>query len=566
MNVLLKYTLFDFSEKAHVSEAGDEIDAIALALNTLGEELEEKIRTERKYTERLEQLAVVMETTADGVITMDNDGTITHWNKSAETIFGFSSDQIIGRNFLELLGEDQFIHPVSDILTRARVGEQVRNYELTRIHKNKRQVVISLTLTPIFSADGNVNSVSAIAHDITERKRVETELRENEERFRSLVEGVKDYAIIMLDPAGLVSSWNVGARTLHGFEEREARGQHFSLFFTGDDKAGHVPTRMLKDAIRNGKSMRDCYVMVKNAPAIWANVLVTCLRDDDEKVTGFSLITRDLTETRKKDEAISLYTHTLEGKNLELERINRELSSFTYVSSHDLQEPLRKIRTLTSRLVETELTNLSENGREYFRRMESSAARMQQLIRDIINYSSLTSSENLCEVCDLNELMDEVLAKLSADIKEKNAKIEVESLCHVNVIRQQFIMLMGHIIGNSLKFTKENQAPVITVKSHVEKNAVSTSGGEDPRGPAYCVIEVSDNGIGFEEHFNLKVFEVFQRLHTQDNYSGTGIGLAICKKIVENHQGTIEARSELGKGTTITVRLPLAANDAPQAQ
>jgi signal transduction histidine kinase len=183
---------------------------------------------------------------------------------------------------------------------------------------------------------------------------------------------------------------------------------------------------------------------------------------------------------------------------------------------------------------------------------------MLQLIRDIINYSNLKSGDNVRVVCDLNDLMKEVVEKLSPEIENKNAKLEIGELCPVNVVRAQFIQLMCHLIANSLKFTEEKQTPVIKLESRVETGDFNSPSG-------YCVIEVRDNGIGFEPHFETKVFEVFQRLHTQESYPGTGIGLAICKKIVENHNGSIEARSVLGKGTTISVRLPLGVHNGSQA-
>ena len=553
MDVLMKYTLFDFSEKAGVSESGDELDAIALALNTLGEELHDRIQAEKRYTQRLEQVAVVMETTAEGILSMDPECVITTCNKSAEKIYGYKMADMIGRLAWDLLVDREQAAEAKSLLSRVKQGEQILNYETRRINGKKEVLEISLSLTPIFAPNGRLAGISAVSRDITEQKNSERELRHSEERFRSLVEGVKDYAIIMLDPGGLISSWNMGATTIHSFTEREATGQHFSVFFTGDDRKLHLPGQLLKEAIRNGNAVRDLYLLKKDGSTFWANLLVTCLRDAGGQMSGFSMITRDLTESRQKDEEISLYTRQLEQKNLELEKINKELSSFTYIASHDLQEPLRKIRTLTSRLLQTDFDNLSEGGKDYFRRMESSASRMQLLIRDIIDYTSLSTGDNICETCNLHELLKEVIAKFSEQLQVRGGKIEVKELCAVDVIPHQFSRLMYNLISNSLKFASEKRAPYISIQSYMAEGPVP---GVKNASPRHCVLEVKDNGIGFEPHFNRQIFEVFQRLHSQELYPGTGIGLAICKKIVENHHGTIEAIGELGKGTVIRVCLP----------
>lgn len=563
MNVLLRYTMFDFSDKANLSEAGDELDAIALALNTLGEELRLRIENESRHTARLEQVAVVMETTADAVIALDTEGRITQWNKSAERIYGYTKNEATGRNVFDLLGNDGNREQMMALFDRARGGEQLLNHEETRRNRSGETMVLLLTITPIWTGPV-VTSISVVARDVTPQKRTEHELRRSEQRFRSLVEGVKDYAIMMLDAAGMVISWNEGARSLHGYEEYEARGQHYSLFFTEADRKEHLPSNMLKEAIRNGKSTRDILTSRKDGSQIWANLLVTCLTENTGQVSGFSLITRDLTEAKRKDDKIRQYTRTLEVKNVELEKINKELSSFTYISSHDLQEPLRKIRTFTSRLMQTDLNNLSEGGKDYCRRLEASAARMQTLIRDIISYTSLSTDKSSCIECDLAELIDKVARHHDEQLKKRSGRIEIGRICRTEVIPEQFMQLIGHLVSNSIKFASEKRPLVISIKSTIIEHPPQPAPVEQLQGP-YCEITVRDNGIGFEPRFNQQVFEVFQKLHGHDKYPGTGIGLAICKKIVENHHGFIRAQGELGKGTTITLLFPVSAKPAAES-
>lgn len=245
----------------------------------------------------------------------------------------------------------------------------------------------------------------------------------------------------------------------------------------------------------------------------------------------------------------------LEEKNKELEKMNKELESFTYVSSHDLQEPLRKIQTFAARIIEKEYAVLSEKGKDYFNRMQSAASRMQQLIEDLLAFSKVNMDERKFENIDLNIIVQEVKNELKDAIEEKQATIITTELCEANVIHFQFRQLMHNLISNALKFSKPETPAHITISSRniicSKENEINLLPGKE-----YCHISFMDEGIGFEPHFNEQIFEVFQKLHGKEEYSGTGIGLAIVKKIVENHNGFITATSELDKGATFDIYIP----------
>lgn len=246
---------------------------------------------------------------------------------------------------------------------------------------------------------------------------------------------------------------------------------------------------------------------------------------------------------------------SLEENNLSLQILNKELQSFSYVASHDLQEPLRKIQSLASRLFETEPA-LSEKGKDYFDRMQKSAERMQALIEDLLAFSNVQNIKGRKLIkTDLNVIVEEVKTQLSEVIEEKKATVTVGPLCNVNIIPHQFSQVMLNLISNALKFTIPGKAPVITIQSSIVKYS-KIENVNLPRLKEYCHITFADNGIGFEAAYNEKIFEVFQRLHDKDDYPGTGIGLAIVKKIVENHNGVITAKAELGKGATFEIYIP----------
>lgn len=246
---------------------------------------------------------------------------------------------------------------------------------------------------------------------------------------------------------------------------------------------------------------------------------------------------------------------SLGDKNTELLNMNKELEAFTFVSSHDMQEPLRKIQTFVSRILEKEDQNLSENGKKYFLLMQQSAERMRQLIQDLLAFSRVSASDRNFENVDFNLIIEDTKSEFKDAIAEKHAIIEVKEVCDIRIIPFQFHQLMHNLISNALKYSKPDIAPRIVISSRnikLSKGAKRSMTGKHD----FCHISVSDNGIGFEKQYSSKIFELFQKLHGKDEYAGTGIGLAIVKKIVDNHNGTITATSELGKGSTFDIFIP----------
>ena len=251
-----------------------------------------------------------------------------------------------------------------------------------------------------------------------------------------------------------------------------------------------------------------------------------------------------------------------EKRAAELSIANKELLAFTYISSHDLQEPLRKIQTFVTIILENENKNISENGKYNFKRMQLAAGRMQQLIDDLLAFSRINTTDHKFEKTELNLIIEEVKTELKDTIQEQRATIEANELCPANIIPFQFRQLMYNLISNALKFSNPDIPSHITIKSRIIKGSkLNNASMPDRLGKLspeknYCHITVKDNGIGFEPHFSERIFEVFQKLHGKDIYGGTGIGLAIVKKIVENHNGIIIATSELDKGAQFDIYIP----------
>jgi two-component system CheB/CheR fusion protein len=249
-------------------------------------------------------------------------------------------------------------------------------------------------------------------------------------------------------------------------------------------------------------------------------------------------------------------TLELKLKNDELERSNRELASFSYVASHDLQEPLRKIITFADRLQGQYKEELPKGAIEYLDKMVVSSKRMTRLIEDLLNFSRVSRSAEKFVWTDLHEVVKNVMMDFDQRIAEKKARISISKLPVISAIPLQMHQLFYNLISNALKFTKSSVAPVIKISYRSLPNHEKAAFPQLEQTIPYCEIKVEDNGIGFDDSFSEQIFTIFQRLHGKSEFSGTGIGLALCRKIAETHNGYIYASSQENKGATFVVLLP----------
>jgi len=275
------------------------------------------------------------------------------------------------------------------------------------------------------------------------------------------------------------------------------------------------------------------------------------LKESDGELYGVLIIGHDITEVMTVTETIKQFNEALQEKNMALERSNRELESFNYIASHDLQEPLRKIQTFIELLQYNE--GDQENKDAYYNKIKTAAKRMSQLIRSVLTYSKISTTPDDFEPVDLNEVLENVKSDFELLIHETKAHISSDRLPVIKAVPIHMHQLFSNLISNSLKFVKESPSVSISV----QRISGETAGSQflNP-GHEYLQLCFSDNGIGFEQKFSEQVFHLFQRLHGKNEYSGTGIGLSIVKKIVTGHGGVIHAVSQPGKGTSFLIWLP----------
>ncbi len=274
------------------------------------------------------------------------------------------------------------------------------------------------------------------------------------------------------------------------------------------------------------------------------------------KLATVGIIVTDYTHKKNTEGIILEYQKNLELTNKQLKANNEELASFVYIASHDLQEPLRKIQMFASRLQDNDLEALSTNGFQFFEKMQLEAHRMQTLIRDLLDYSRTNKPELTYVNSDLKNVFKEVMEEMDEALDESNAVIEIQKMCNVDIIHFQFKQLLNNLISNAIKFAKPNNVPHMKISSKIVKgNSIECP--KLSKKMDYCHLQFSDKGIGFNQHYSEKIFEVFQRLHGKSQYKGTGVGLAIVKKIVDNHDGIITATSSANKGAKFDIFIPV---------
>jgi PAS domain S-box-containing protein len=466
-------------------------------------------------------LSAIVDSSDDAIISKGLDGVITSWNNSAERLFGYTAEEAIGQTVAALLIPDDRQEEEPDILARLRKGERVDHFETVRKRKDGSLVDISLTISPVKDEHGRIIGASKIARDISLRKRFEQSLVEQ----AHLLDLTGD-AILVRDGRDRILHWNRAAEEMYGFTREEALG-----------KVSHVLLRtefpeplpaILEILLRDGR---------------WSGELRHACRGGSRIVT----LSRWVAERNEKGEVIRI----LESNNditervrvqEEVRRANQDLEQFAFSASHDLQEPLRTIKIYSELLVERLGAMVEGESAEFLDFLRGAATRMELLVRDLLAYTQVTRIGAPLEDVDTSQALAEVLANLGGAITESGATVTSGPLPALRANGTHVRQLFQNLIGNAIKYRSEDRAPTVDVTADRQDGS--------------WLFTVRDNGIGIKAEFKEQIFGLFSRLHNDDRYAGTGIGLAICQRIVERYHGRIWVESEPGRGSAFHFVLP----------
>lgn len=521
------------------------------------------ITQQKQSEERAATLASIVESSDDAIISKNLDGIITSWNHAAERIFGYTAEEMIGQSVITLIPAERE-NEEPKIIEQLKRGERVDHFETQRITKNGALIDLSLTISPLKDKEGNVIGASKIARDISEQKRSERLIRDSDERFRMAVQSTNLGTWEYMPKTGDLY-WSDECRSVYGIPKNRTVSYDTFLEQMHPDDLAYAQRNVDQAMNPAGDGNYDIQVRIirySDQQTRWVRLQGKVFFDNNRIPEIFIGTILDITEAREATEqlerTVRKRTEELMEVNSKLGNSNQQLEQFAYVASHDLQEPLRKIKAFGDILVARYSQELQPDAKEIVNKMQSASERMKVLIEGLLTYSKL-SRQDVMELVHMPQVVDEVLVDLDTSIKEKNAIIKVGDLLPVKGNPLQIRQLFQNLISNALKFSKPDMQPHITITSALVYGRdtdfeLSALEKEQP----FQLIEVADNGIGFEQQYVDKIFQVFQRLHGRSEYPGSGVGLSIVQKVVDNHHGHIKAEGVLGEGATFSILLPIA--------
>jgi PAS domain S-box-containing protein len=480
-----------------------------------------------------------------------------HANKATERLLGRSRDELIGKTEFDLLPEEQasIVTRIEKEVIRSKQEINIPEQVVDTAEQGKR--ILHTRKLPILDDHGEPRYLLAISEDITDRKLAEEALAKERSLLRTVIDNLPDFIFAKDTQSRFILNNRAHAQFVGASFAADVLGKSDQDFFPRELAEGYFSD---DQNVMLGKEQvvdKEEPILDRSGNRRWFSTTKVPLKRPDGKIIGLVGLSRDITEKKKGAER-------MERMVGELARSNSELEQFAYVASHDLQEPLRKIQAFSSRLRDRWGELLGDQGADYLNRVENAAARMQVLIEDLLSYSRVTSKAKPFVPVELSDVAEGVLSDLEARIERLSARVEVSPLPQVAADPTQMRQLLQNLIGNALKFHRKDSTPVVKIHAELAGHDGVSAPGDGPA--EFCRIHVEDNGIGFDPKHATKIFQVFQRLHSRNEYQGSGIGLAVCKKIVDRHGGSIEALGRPGEGATFVVTLPLKqATDGEQA-
>ncbi|HEX6259817.1 MAG TPA: PAS domain S-box protein [Woeseiaceae bacterium] len=526
------------------------------------------------------------------IFALDRRGCVVSWNPGAERIKGYSAAEIVGRHFSTFYPpEDAAADKLAGKLEVAAREGRVED-EGWRVRKDGSRFWANVVISAMRNRHGRPTGFAKVTREIAQAEALDNALRQSEESFRLLVKSVKDYGILLLDTQGRVASWNEGAERIKGYTADEILGSSFKRFYPEEAIAAGFPERELQIAAEDGRFEDENWRLRKDGSRYWANVVITALRNDQGQLIGFAKVTRDLTARRKaeeqarklaaeeaqhaeasrRSEELAKLNERLHSANANLEtalraaetsreaaeqfaaamtEAYRQLDQFAYVASHDLKAPLRGIGNLAQWIQEDLGERLSGDSAEHLRLLQGRVQRMEALIDGILAYSRAGRVTSRPEKVDTGALVREVIDFIAAP-----ADVAIEVPDALPVLETELLPLQQvfmNLIGNAVKYSSAQRPDARVVID------------SQPAGDGVTEFVVRDNGPGIAPEFQEKVWGIFQTLVSRDKVEGTGVGLAVVKKIVEARGGRVSMQSTPGQGATFRFTWPKTARPGARA-
>jgi PAS domain S-box-containing protein len=523
-----------------------------------------------------EWFRLLVESVSDYAIYMlDPQGRVVTWNAGAERNKGYKAEEVLGRNYsLFFLPEDvEAGIPALDLAMTEREGRY--ETEAWRVRKDGSRFWALITLTAIRDAKGELRGFAKVTRDRSEQRAADDALQSRNtqlERYRIIVENVADYVFFTLDTEGRIDSWSSGARNVLGYTAEEALGREYSLVFPAEEIKTSEPRQEMAEAARRGSCPTDSWRVRRDGSLFWASGVLTAVRDEAGKLTGYIRVARDMTQQKRLEESLARMaanlelrvasrTRELEVTVAELQRKNQEVEAFVYIVSHDLRAPLVNVKGFVHELeasskhlkeviqacpnwercwpVARQVLDREIGGALHY--ISASTTKFERLIEALLGLSRHGRQVYQLTRVNVWELVNNAVANFQQEMTEAGAKVEVGALPSATADATALGQVFSNLIGNSLKYRNPGRPLKVELGGRVEDGMVH--------------YWVRDNGLGIPEFGKAKLFQVFQRFHAQQA-EGEGMGLAIVHRIVERHGGKIWAVSREGEGTTFHFSLP----------
>lgn len=538
----------------------------------------DKLDAARKLAESIrqqheEKTRLIIDQAYDAFIAIDAQGAIQDWNKQAETMFGWTREEILGKTLAETIVpvtyRAQHSHGIRRFVTSGEGTMLNKRIEMPALHRDGHEFPIELAIFPI-SIEGEL-TLCAFLQDISERKRLEQSIKMSEERFRLLVDAVKDYSIILLDPDGLIMTWNEGAKRIKGYTNEEIIGKHVRVFYTPDEQKFGKPEKSLTAAATQGQVEDRGWRVRKDGSRFFANVITTALTDDKGNQIGFAKITRDLTEQKQAEDQIKQLNEALARRIIDLDKTNQQLetlntnlsiardqalqasdlkSKFVANMSHEIRTPISSIMGMSELLVDT---HLSDEQLYFAKIIQESSQSLLRIVNDILDFSKIEAGKLELEKVGFSPqtLVQSVYELFLLQAHEKGLSLEVSCAPEVPTMVEgdpgRLKQVLVNLVSNAIKFT--------------EKGDIKIGVSVDQQHTKFVSLEfsVSDTGIGIEQQMQDRLFLPFEQADgsTTRTYGGTGLGLSISKRLIDLMGGTIGLASKPDLGTRFSFSIPL---------